>query len=237
MGVDDAQGAAQGAAQHAQAAATAIAVCGPVTPAAAEVRARLPAADVVIAADGGIHAADALGLTVDVLVGDLDSVSDVRLAEARRRGTRIEQHARDKDATDLDLALDTALAFGVGRLVVVDGGVGPRLDHFLANALLLAHPRLRAVTVDAALGNAWISVVHPGAERTIVGVPRSIVSLLPIAGAVDDVSTKGLRWPLHGETLTAGSTRGISNELVAATASVRIGAGTLFVVQPLGGEQ
>ena len=41
---------------------------------------RLPEADMVIAADRGADNAIALGLTVDLLVGDLDSVSEETLA-------------------------------------------------------------------------------------------------------------------------------------------------------------
>ena len=72
----------------------------------------LPAGAFVIAADSGLEHAAALGLAVDVLVGDLDSVSTSALEAAEEAGVRVERHPVDKEATDLELALDYALALG-----------------------------------------------------------------------------------------------------------------------------
>ncbi len=69
----------------------------------------LLAADVVIAADSGLGHALALGCAVDLVVGDLDSVDPDDARRARRpAGAVVEQHPADKDATDLELALDAA---------------------------------------------------------------------------------------------------------------------------------
>ena len=51
-----------------------------------------------------------LGLTVDLLVGDLDSVSATGLAAAEAAGTAVERHPPAKDATDTELAIAAALA-------------------------------------------------------------------------------------------------------------------------------
>ena len=64
----------------------------------------------MIAADGGVDRALALGLHVDVAIGDFDSVTAAGLAAAEAAGARIERHPAAKDATDLELALDAALA-------------------------------------------------------------------------------------------------------------------------------
>src|SRR5690348_14187528 len=101
------------------------------------VRARLPQPADVIAADSGLAVATALGLAVDHLVGDLDSVDAAAVEAAEAAGTTVERHPAEKDATDLELALDAALVRGARRLVVVDGG-GDRLDHLLGNVLLLS---------------------------------------------------------------------------------------------------
>jgi thiamine pyrophosphokinase len=214
---------------------TAIVLCGSITPCAPAILGRLPAADVVIAADAGLHHAAALALDVDVIVGDMDSVDAVHLDDARARGTRVELHPIDKDATDLDLALDTALALGTGRIVVVDGGVGPRVDHFLANALLLTQAKLAGVAVEAAIGDAWLTVVRPGTPRSLHGEAGSLVSLLATGGVARGVTTTGLRWALRGDDLETGSTRGVSNTLSGDEATVSIVEGVLLAVQPLGG--
>ena len=59
----------------------------------------------VIAADSGMDHALALGVEVDLLVGDLDSV----LPESIPLAKRVERHPWDKDVTDLELALLAAL--------------------------------------------------------------------------------------------------------------------------------
>jgi thiamine pyrophosphokinase len=67
-------------------------------------------AELTIAADGGIRHAHRAGRDPHVLVGDLDSVTPEDLARARTAGTEVLRHPVDKDATDLELALDVALA-------------------------------------------------------------------------------------------------------------------------------
>ena len=95
----------------------------------------------VVAADSGVAHALALGLAVDVAVGDFDSLDPRVLEAVEAAGTRVERHPAAKDATDLELAIDVAVGLGAARIVVL-GGHGGRLDHFLANALVLAAPQL-----------------------------------------------------------------------------------------------
>jgi thiamine pyrophosphokinase len=189
----------------------------------------LPAGALVVAADSGLAAADALGLTVDVVVGDMDSVAPARLAAAEAAGARIERHPTAKDATDLALAMDVALRLGARRLTVV-GGDGGRLDHLLGNALLLAADDYATVTVVAHLGTATITVVRH--EATLFGRTGELVSLLAVHGPAHGITTDGLRYPLRDEPLAPGSSRGISNELIRPAARVRVRSGVLLAVQP-----
>jgi thiamine pyrophosphokinase len=189
----------------------------------------LPAGARVVAADSGLAAADALGLTVDVVVGDMDSVAPARLAAAEAAGARIERHPEAKDATDLALAMDVALSLGARRLTVV-GGDGGRLDHLLGNALLLAADDYAAAHVVAHLGAATITVVR--GEATLFGRRGELVSLLAVHGPAHGITTDGLLYPLRDETLAPGSSRGVSNELARPTARVRLRSGVLLAVQP-----
>ena len=185
----------------------------------------------VVAADSGIAHALALGLRIDVAVGDFDSVDPELLASVEAGGARVERHPTAKDATDLELALDTAVGLGADRVVVL-GGHGGRLDHFLANALVLTAPKYAAVDVEALVGEAVVSVVRPGSGFRFAGRPGQLVTILPVQGPAEGVCTEGLRFPLHGETLFAGTTRGVSNELVAEEGSVGLTAGVVLVVRP-----
>jgi thiamine pyrophosphokinase len=190
---------------------------------------QLPDSATVIAADSGVDRALALGLHVDLAIGDFDSVSAHGLAAVEAAGARVERHPAAKDATDLELALDAALALGPERIVVV-GSPGGRLDHVLGSLLLLAHERYANARVTAELGGARVDVVRGSAE--LVDEPGAVVSLLPVHGAAEGVTTEGLEYPLHGETLPAGTTRGISNVFVAGTAGVTVERGCLLAVRP-----
>jgi thiamine pyrophosphokinase len=189
----------------------------------------LPAGAYVIAADSGLDRARALGWPVDLVVGDLDSASAEAVAAARAAGTSIEQHPVAKDETDLELALDRAVARAPDRIVVVGGGAG-RFDHLAAGALALASDRYAAVSIEAWLDGSVVTVIR--GEVSLEGEPGSVISLLPVGGSARGVVTEGLRYPLRDEDLASGSTRGVSNEFLAGVAKVRVRDGVLLAIQP-----
>jgi len=192
----------------------------------------LPAAGRVVAADGGLLRAQALGLDVDVVVGDLDSATPEAIAAAEAAGARIVRHSRAKDATDLELALDEAVALGARRVLVV-ASAGGRLDHLLGSLLVLAAERYDALELDALVGEALVHVVR--GERTMHGAPGELLTLLPLGGPATDVTTDGLEYPLRGETLAPGTTRGVSNVFVEREARVALERGVLLAIRPAGG--
>jgi thiamine pyrophosphokinase len=192
---------------------------GPDPPAAFGV----PSDATVIAADGGA----ALAGTVDLVVGDFDSISAERLASI----AHVERHPAEKDATDLELALTAALRLEPERILVV-GSAGGRLDHLLGSMLLLAGDAYADVVVDAQLGEAAVHVVR--GERVLRGEPGEVISLFAVHGDAHGVVTDGLAYPLRGETLVAGSSRGVSNIFSAAEARVVVESGVVLAVRPSG---
>lgn len=189
----------------------------------------VPAARAVVAADGGLERAVSLGLEVDVVVGDLDSVSPAALARAEAAGTRVVRHPAAKDATDLELALDEAVALGARRVLVVGSG-GGRLDHLLASLLVLGSDRYEALEMDALVGDALVHVIR--GTRRLRGTSGDVVTLLPLGGPAEGVTTEGLEYPLSGETLERGSSRGVSNVFTAAGVRVTVERGVLLAVRP-----
>lgn len=205
---------------------------GPPAPGAAR---GLPADALVIAADSGVDHALALDLHVDLAVGDMDSVSPRGLAAAEAAGTKVERHPEAKDQTDLELALDLALAAGASRVVVL-GDDGGRLDHLLAIALLLGDRRYSAASIEARLGPAHLAVLHGGDDATLTlhGRPGDVVTLLPLHGRAGGVTTEHLLYPLRDEDLPPATTRGVSNQLLTPTAHVHLRTGTLLALRPGG---
>lgn len=195
----------------------------------------------VVAADSGLHRAQALGLEVAHLIGDLDSVDPDRLAAAEAAGTIVHRHLSDKDETDAELAfrfVAEALRAGdidvepgsLPHMVVVAGSTG-RLDLLLADLMLLGGPLTEPFDVRAHVGAATVRVARPQRPVEVTGSVGEQVSLLPLHGAASGVATEGLRWPLTEATLVAATSRGVSNELVGERATVTVDDGVLLVVQ------
>lgn len=188
--------------------------------------------ELVVAADGGARHAATLGLPIDIWVGDGDSIDQELLARLEADGVDVRRVPAEKDATDAELALAAAVAAGSDRVVVLGGLGGPRLDHALGNLGLLEHPALqvdRAVLYDAAA--ARVSLLTGPATRSFRGREGDIVTLLPIGETARGVTTTNLRYPLTGEDLELGRTRGVSNVRTAPEAAVRLESGRLLVIE------
>lgn len=192
-------------------------------------------ADFVIAADSGVDLARSANVVPDVVIGDFDSASAKSVEWARRQGSKLDSHPKDKDQTDFEMALRLAANQEADEIVVIGGG-GRRVDHLLANltalALALALPAQAATRVRAVIGEARLDVVGPLAPLDAAGEPGQLLSLIPIGGDAEGVRTTGLRFPLSSETLAAGTSRGMSNEFTSTRCTVVLTRGTLLAIFP-----
>ncbi|NLV73581.1 MAG: thiamine diphosphokinase [Chloroflexi bacterium] len=187
----------------------------------------LEAAELIIAADGGANALVSLGIYPHVLVGDLDSVTPDVLAACEQHGCEVLHYSPIKDETDTELALIEAVRRGAREIVLL-GALGGRIDHALANLMLLSLPALEGRHVRIYDGRSSCYLAH---SLTIVdGAVGDVVSLIPLAGAAIGIVTSGLLYALSGDTLTYGAARGVSNELTEPRATIETGSGTLLVV-------
>jgi thiamine pyrophosphokinase len=188
----------------------------------------LPA--LVVAADGGALKAEAIGHPAHVVVGDADSLDLAQAERLRAAGAEVIVHPAAKDESDAELALNEALNRGATRVVIIGAFGGRRLEHTLANVLLLASERLRGRDICLADRASTLRVMHDGERLEINGAPGDYVSLLPLTGFVSGVTTLGLRYRLTTEMLEQGPARGLSNELTDNAATIQIGQGRLAVV-------
>ncbi len=198
---------------------------------AAWARTALRRAALIVAADGGAGAALALGRVPDVVVGDFDSLDPATRDRLAAAGARLEMHPREKDETDLELALLAAVRRGATAIDVLGAFGGPRLDHALANVLALALPWLGERPVRLLDPRHEVRLLRGPGTLHLPGAPGDLISLLPLSVSADGIDTAGLRYPLRDGTLLLGHTRGVSNELTGESASVRLRAGLLLVVQ------
>jgi thiamine pyrophosphokinase len=183
--------------------------------------------DLVIAADGGTRHALAAGVTPDVVIGDLDSLTPETQACLEVANTQFVRFSPRKDETDLELALLHAAQAGATEIVIL-AALGGRLDQTIANVLLLALPELAEIDARIVEGAQEAFLIQ--GEATIEGQPGDTVSLIPLGGDAEGVTAEGLEWPLDEDTLRFGPARGVSNELIAKQARVCVKHGMLLCV-------
>ncbi len=189
----------------------------------------LRADDYRIAANGGAHHLAALGLSPNVIVGDLDSIDPALIAQFRAHGAVLERYPAAKDATDLELAIARAVQDGATDVLLV-GAVGGRLDQTCANLLILASQDW-PIPLAIAEGDQLAQVLRGAESMILTGPEGSLVSALALSEEVTGVTYRGLAYPLENARLRLGSTRGVSNLLVSSPAQISITSGILLVIQ------
>jgi thiamine pyrophosphokinase len=185
----------------------------------------LDRAPFVIAADSGFDLASRLGLTPDLLVGDLDSVSDSRELDSFPR-ERVRRFPRDKDETDAELGLRLFREMGCGRVVLAGGG-GGRLDHLLAIVDLFERE-----PPPVAWFTALEEVRRVEGELALSGCKGLRVSFFPLGQGSSGLSSTGLKWPLDGLEWSRGQ-EGVSNLVTEDRALVGVARGRLLMVREL----
>jgi thiamine pyrophosphokinase len=188
-------------------------------------------AGIVAAADSGLQAAEDAGLRPDWIIGDMDSLDDVRRLE-NYPPDRVLRYPHDKDYTDTELALKLLWGKGCDEVWLVGGG-GGRTDHVFA---------LRALFEREPCPDRWVTAaddirrVKEGSVLAFSSVevpPGGIVSVFPLGDGPWAALSTGLKWPLDGLAWTRGAF-GISNEAPHGSFSITAKRGRFMVLVPLG---
>ncbi len=200
---------------------TALLICNGEPPPRHIARTLVLRAGLVVAADGGANLARRYGISPDVIIGDLDSVTES--TRKHFKNTRIIRVAR-QDNTDLEKALDYLVERGC-PLATIIGATGKRLDFTLGNLSVIWNytRRIRLAFV----GDGW-TAVPVGRTLTVAAKIGTTVSLIPF-GACSGVTLRGLQYPLTQATLKVG-TIGVSNVVRRSPFTVRVKAGHMLLV-------
>jgi thiamine pyrophosphokinase len=184
--------------------------------------------DLIIAADGGTQHCKSLGITPNVIIGDLDSIDAKELAIYQKAGVKIIQHPSHKDETDLELALLLTVKYEILQVYVI-GALGARWDMTIANVLLLANPKFSRLSIHLLDGSQELIILRGKHQLKIKGKPGALISLIPIMGDVLGITTQGLEYALNNETLYFGATRGVSNVFANDYAELTVTDGILLI--------
>jgi thiamine pyrophosphokinase len=177
----------------------------------------------VCAADSGLDVLRRWGIRPDLVVGDMDSLSDASMLAGY---DNVQEFPRDKDETDTEIGIRELRSRGYARLVMAGGG-GGRLDHLLALRSLLERPEGP---------DEWITaserVVRLAGSARFRVPEGSTVSVFPLAGGAEGMHSEGLKWPLDGLVWDNGHF-GVSNVAETGNLLVVPGQNPIFVVLPL----
>jgi thiamine pyrophosphokinase len=179
-------------------------------------------ADYIVAADGGANRARKLGITPDLIIGDLDSISP-----ATRKFfslTPVLRVAR-QDNTDMEKALDHLLFSSLAWEVLIIGATGYRVDHTLGNLAVLSNYSRHIRVV--ACGDGWHAFPVGQTERVYASVGTT-VSLIPFS-ACHGVTLRGLKYPLRNASLRAGQVA-VSNKVQRSPFTISVRRGTMLAV-------
>lgn len=206
---------------------TLIFAAGTITPGRALQQA-IASSELIIAADKGAAAALHYGLTPTIVVGDLDSIPKATLQQLRTTNSQIIQAPVEKDETDTELAITIAIEHGATSITLLGALGGARFDHTIANILLLADIDSVPMRIIDGPTSCWL--LRGPTSSSITGNVGDLLSLFPLTNDATNVSTHGLYYPLHNDTLHFGKPRGVSNSLTQEQASVSLTSGLLLVI-------
>ena len=177
---------------------------------------------VVVALDGAANRLIGGNMTPDVLLGDLDSVSESVLEQCKASGITI-VHTPDQQSSDISKGLEwVQRTYPDSEVDII--GVEGRYDHHLA-----AYSALFECNSDATiLLDGWQARRVTQTPTNIETEPNSIISLIPF-GNVTGATIKGCQFSLNNESLTTG-TRGISNKATGRSITVSVESGDLLLL-------
>lgn len=188
------------------------------------------AANYIAVTDGAARAAKKLGLDLDLVIGDLDSI-DEQTREHYANSKIV--HMPDQYSNDFEKALWYLIEQKRTGSLVILGMHGKRADHMLTNLSVLVRMRdyfgdVRVI--DENQEHALLTGAHNSIEMSH---PKgTLVSLTPMPRAFG-VTTHGLYYPISGSEMHFGQHEGLSNVIAASGGSkITIADGALLVSLP-----
>jgi thiamine pyrophosphokinase len=180
--------------------------------------------DYRVCADGAASLLKKYGLTPDVILGDLDSI---RTSEKQHFNAIKTIQIADQSTTDGEKAIAHCAEKGINKLVVL-GALGKRLDHTLYNLGLFKRTVQLGIDITFYTNHEKLRVIEK--TTTFLEDKGTVISLMPLYGRVNGVTTQGLTYPINDETLEMGLFSSVSNEFSQNEAIISLTKGQLLIV-------
>ncbi|MBN2651655.1 MAG: thiamine diphosphokinase [Spirochaetales bacterium] len=191
-----------------------------------EILGHVEKADFIVAADSGLTNAQPYTQAIDYLVGDLDSVSKKLLAQFPKE--KILSYPKDKDFSDTELGIQKLIQLGSTNIIIVGGG-GGRVDHFLANLNLLAS--YHQISQMYCSQSCLIKVTDSLSIKSQIG---ATISIFPLAEEPAQLGkTLGLHWDLTDQQISPKFSS-LSNRFASEEISIEVKSGKILVITECG---
>ncbi|HCX62982.1 thiamine diphosphokinase [Sedimentibacter sp.] len=182
--------------------------------------------DYVICADGGLEKVKRLGLIPNLILGDFDSVNQSVLEDYKSLNIETVTFPSEKDYTDMELAISHAVKVGFKDIILV-GASGTRLDHTVANMLLIEKYHKKDINIRIIDNNNFIQIIT---DSMIIPFRKNYyVSLIPLSENIEGLTLEGFKYPLNNINVERGSTLCISNEVSEDVGLIKLNKGSAFV--------
>ena len=178
--------------------------------------------DLVIAADGGYDSLKGAGIRCDLLIGDLDSITDVP------SGLEIIRYPVKKDETDMMLAYLEGAKRGYVDFEI-HGATGGRADHTFANYSLLLYMSERGHRGCILSDTGTIMLLKNGSIE-VSGEYEKHFSAFAFGGAARGVTIRGLEYECEDVTLTPEFPLAVSNRFVGKPGTIEVKSGALLIM-------
>ena len=186
--------------------------------------------DLIIAADAGYLTAKGMRITPDILLGDFDTLGEENVPD----GIECLRVPAEKNETDTQLAVQTAIERGAGEIVII-GGLSGRIDHTLSTLAILEdlwerkEGRIYAILTD---GKNRVRFIRN--SGTIL--PRSqyrYFSLIAADDIVKGVTLEGCKYSLKNGRISRRYQWAVSNEIDGNCALIEIRRGGAWIIESM----
>jgi thiamine pyrophosphokinase len=180
----------------------------------------------VLVLDGAYSYAKQIGLNIEVLLGDFDTIDPAILEQVRLTTTTV-VHTPDQNKTDLEKGL-AYLDEQAAQSVIICAAIGKRLQHTLYNLRLLkkCHRPQRSLVIYSE--TEMIRYLHDSEIRIIGKVGDSVGVLgFPVAR----VTSVGLKYEMKNYQMIFEQQSSVLNELAQTEANIRIKGDALVIYE------